>query len=87
VVILRLRNQRSIGSTFIRMLEHYAIQVQTTGGKLMLAGISKKVLHQLEITETTQTIPREDIFLASDELGASSMIAMTKAQGWLAGVD
>lgn len=87
VVILRLRNQRSIGSTFINMLEHYANQIQTNGGKLMLAGISKKVLHQLEITETTQTIPREDIFLASEELGASSMVAMTKAQGWLVSED
>ena len=87
VVILRLRNQRSIGSTFIRMLEHYTDQIQARGGKLMLAGINNKVLHQLEITETTEKIPVEDIFMAKDELGASATDALTAAQVWLAGVD
>ena len=87
VVILRLRNQRSIGSTFIRMLEQYADQIQRNGGKLMLAGINPKVLHQLEITETTDKIPAEDIFLASDKLGASSIDAYTAAQRWLARIE
>ena len=87
VVILRLRNQRSIGSTFIRLLENYATQMQASGGKLMLAGINEKVLYQLEITETTEKIPREDIFLASDELGESSTNAIAAAQAWLAGID
>ena len=83
VVILRLRSQRSIGSTFISMLEHYATQVQASGGKLMLTGINRKVLHQLELTETTDKIPREDIFLADDELGISSIDAISAAQAWL----
>lgn len=87
VVILRLRSQRSIGSTFIRMLEHYASQIQASGGKLMLAGINRKVLHQLEITETTEIIPLEDIYLAESELGVSALDAITAAQRWLAGVD
>ena len=87
VVILRLRSQRSIGSTFISMLEHYATQVQASGGKLMLTGINRKVLHQLELTETTDKIPREDIFLADDELGISSIGAISAAQAWLAGID
>lgn len=87
VVILRLRSQRSVGSTFIRMLEQYAAQIQRNGGKLMLAGINKMVLHQLEITETTERIPMEDIFLASDELGESSADAIVAAQKWLAEID
>lgn len=87
VIILRLRNQRSTGSTFIRLLENYATQIQGSGGKLMLAGISERFLHQLEITETTERIPRNDMFLASDELGGSSANAIAAAQAWLAGID
>lgn len=87
VVILRMRNQRTIGSSIIRMLEHYADKVAARGGKLMLAGIHHKVLDQLENTETTDKIPRGDIFLARDDLGGSSQDAIAAAQSWLESMD
>ena len=69
------------------MLEYYADQIQARGGKLVLAGINRKVLHQLEITETTEKIPLEDIFLAKDELGMSATNAIAAAQAWLGSFD
>jgi len=84
VVILQLRNQSEIGSTFIRVVERYAQQLQVTGGKLMLSGIHTRVLEQLEKTETTETINADDIFLAEELLGSSTVRALDAAQnGWM----
>jgi SulP family sulfate permease len=83
VVILQLRNQSEVGSTFIRVVERYAQQLQVTGGKLMLSGIHTRVLEQLEKTETTETITVDDIFLAEDLLGSSTVRALDAAQKWM----
>ena len=83
VVILQLRNQSEVGSTFIRVVERYAQQLQVTGGKLMLSGIHTRVLEQLEKTETTETINADDIFLAEDLLGSSTVRALDAAQKWM----
>jgi SulP family sulfate permease len=52
VVILRLRQQDSLSSTFLQVLERYTPQVQATGGKVMLAGVGPKMAKQLEATNT-----------------------------------
>ena len=83
VVILQLRNQSEVGSTFIRVVERYAQQLRDTGGKLMLSGIHTRVLEQLEKTETTETINADDIFLAEDLLGSSTVRALDAAQKWM----
>jgi sulfate permease, SulP family len=87
VVILRLRSQRSVGSTFIQMLVTYATELKESSGKLILTGINPKVLNQLESTDTFEKIPREDIFQVNDELGVSSAAAISAAKKWLAGND
>ena len=84
VAILRLRGRSQIGSTFIQVLERYAQQLQANGGKLMLAGVSEHVMEQLVKTETFETIPQEDVFLAKDTLGRATLDAMTAAELWLA---
>jgi hypothetical protein len=43
------------------------------------------VLKQLELTETTQTIPVDAIFLAEDKLGLSTREAIRAARAWLNG--
>jgi SulP family sulfate permease len=50
VVILRLRAQEGIGSSFIGVLEHYAQQLRAHDGKLMVAGVNPKVKGQLDRT-------------------------------------
>ena len=84
VVILRLRAQEGIGSSFITVLERYSQQVKAVGGRLMVAGISKKVKGQLDRTETTSDLlGSENVFVATTNLGASTRAALAAAQRWL----
>jgi SulP family sulfate permease len=84
VVILRLRFQDSISSTFINILERYAAQLRAQNGRLILTGVSEKVKQQLDRTRTTEEVlGDESIFLATNTLGAASRQAMLAADGWL----
>ncbi len=84
VVILRLRAQEGIGSSFITVLERYSQQIKAAGGRLMVAGISKKVKGQLDRTETTsELLGPENVFVATTNLGASTRAALEAAQRWL----
>ena len=84
VVILRLRAQEGIGSSFVTVLERYSQQVKAVGGRLMVAGISKKVKGQLDRTETTSDLlGPENVFVATTNLGASTRAALAAAQRWL----
>jgi hypothetical protein len=49
----------------------------------MLAGVSQEVKAELDRTETTETIPEEDMYLADDRLGASTRKAYEAAYAWL----
>jgi SulP family sulfate permease len=83
VVILQLRGLNNVGSTFIRVVERYAQQLQVNGGNLYLTGVHPHVYQQLELTETTETIPEENIYLAEEKLGVSTRIALHSAKAWL----
>jgi SulP family sulfate permease len=83
VVVLRLRGYQDVGSTFIGVVERYAQKLQENGGKLLLCGVSEGVRERLERTETTETIPEEDIFMADDIVGSSTRRALAAAQQWL----
>ena len=86
VVILRLRESDRIGSTFITVLEHYAAQLKTSGGKLILAGVNPRVKEQLDLTETTQEIlGEENVFLATENIAESILAALKAAHAWLDG--
>ena len=87
VVILRLRGRSQIGSTFIQVLERYAKELRDNGGKLILSGVSERVLEQLDKTKTFESISREDIFLATDVLGESTVKAIKAAEKWLKEVE
>ncbi|MBE2225230.1 MAG: SulP family inorganic anion transporter [Anaerolineae bacterium] len=84
VVILRLHGRSRIGSTYIQVLERYAGRIQANGGKLMLSGVSQYVWDQLARTETFETIPEADIFMADEILGNSTRKAAAAAKAWLA---
>lgn len=83
VVILRMHGRSRIGSTFIQILERYAANVQKSGGKIILSGVTSRVWDQLARTETFETIPESDVFLAGNVLGASTRQALEAAQSWL----
>jgi SulP family sulfate permease len=84
VVILRLRAQEGIGSSFITVLERYSQQIQGVGGKLMVAGVNRKVKGQLDRTETTaELLGPENVFIATSSIGASTRAALAAGQRWL----
>lgn len=84
VVILNLRGADRVGSTFIKVLERYALKLRVHGSKLMLTGVHKRVLEQIEKTETTESIARDDIFLADERLMFATWQAWSAAQAWVA---
>jgi SulP family sulfate permease len=85
VVILRLRAQESVGSSFIAVLERYSKQLKAHDGKLMLAGVHPKVKGQLDRTGTTDEILGEENVFESvpSTLGASTRAALAAAEQWL----
>lgn len=85
IVILSLRGRRSIGSSFVRIVERYNERLRARGGKLMLSGVHDNVMAQLERTETTDDVPVEDIFLATPRMGESTLQALAAADAWRAG--
>lgn len=87
VVILQLRGLDNVGSTFIRVVERYAQLLQDRRGKLYLTGVHPHVLKQLELTETTDTIHEEDIYLAEEIIGSSTWKALESAKEWLSNAD
>ena len=84
VAVLHLRGLEVVGSTFIKVIERYAERLQEAGGTLFLAGVTQQVYEQLEKTETTHTIRPEYIFIDSDILGHSMLLAIDAAEAWLA---
>jgi SulP family sulfate permease len=83
VAIVHLRGYEDVGSTFIGVMERYAQRLQENGGRLLLSGVSEGVKRRLDRTETTETIPEEDIFLADPVQGASTRKALQVARAWL----
>lgn len=81
-VVLRMRGHEGVASTFIGVLERYAERLQANGGELLLSGVSRTVWQRLQDTETTESIPEEDIFLADDVLGSSTHRALASADQW-----
>jgi SulP family sulfate permease len=84
VVILGLRGHNEIDSTFIILMERYNEQLEASGGKLILAGVSEHTRKQLDKTETTdELLGEEDVFEATEILGESFQLAYQAAQDWL----
>jgi len=79
VVILSLRGHSDLGSTFIGVLERYALALQANGNTLMLVSVSPAVYEQLEETECLHVLGAEHVFVAS-EPGASTLQAYQKAE-------
>lgn len=84
VVILRLRDNQYLGSTGIRFLEVYDRQLRARDGKLILAGVSQKVRHELERTDHLQYFGENGVFLAGDVLFDATEHALEYAEQWLA---
>ena len=83
VVIIGLRDRDEIGSTFVRIIERYARQLDATGNKLMLAGMNERIMEQLDKTELMDLLGEEDIIPVEPLLLGSLNKAMVSAQAWI----
>ncbi len=83
VVILILRGQPDVGSTFIGVLRRYATTLQVNGGRLMLTAVNPRLRYQLEKTGTLAFIGEENVFMEQAQLGVAMNEALTAARNWL----
>ncbi len=83
VVILILRGQPEVGSTFIGVLRRYATTLQANGGRLMLTGVNPNLRYQLEKTGTLAFIGEENVFMEQPQLGVAMNEALATAHTWL----
>ncbi len=83
VVILILRGQPDVGSTFIGVLRRYAATVQANGGRLMLTGVGRRLRDQLQKTGTLALIGEENVFVEQAQMGVAMNEALATAHTWL----
>jgi SulP family sulfate permease len=82
-VILVLRGQAEVGSTFLNVLARYAEQLSGQESKLMLAGVEPHILNPMERTGILQAIGWENVFTASDGVGEALLRAVDAAERWV----
>jgi len=84
VIMLGLRGVEDLGSTFLGVLERYALELKQHHSKLMLVGVGPLTREQLEKTKIAETIGRENIFMRTETIGEAGILAWDAAQKWLA---
>jgi SulP family sulfate permease len=85
VVILNLRGETDLGSTFLAVVERYALELQRQGSKLMLAAVAPVVQEQLIRTGLIELIGRQNIYLRTENLGEALFNAWADAERWIDG--
>jgi sulfate permease, SulP family len=85
VVILGLRGQSEIGSTFITTLWSYHDELQAHNSKLVIVGIDQDVREKFERTGFQQALGEENVFLATPQFGEAMNLALEAAKKWLDG--
>jgi SulP family sulfate permease len=83
VVALTLRGKIEIGSTFVTVLQRYAVTLRDHDCRLMLVGLDPAVYEQLAKTGVLRLIGEENIFLAKPQIGAALNQAVAAATTWL----
>jgi SulP family sulfate permease len=85
VVLLGLRGQEDVGSTFIQVIRRYHSALAADGGKLILVGVREDVWKQLERTGMIKFLGSENVIPAAPRLGVAMNEAIEVAQMWLDG--
>jgi len=84
VVILVLRGETGVGSTFLKIITRYAGELARQDSKLVLSGVAPQVMEQLERTGMVRQIGRENVYLATEVLGQALEEACDAAEKWIA---
>ena len=84
VVILRLRERSDVGSTFIDVLRRYAASLATVGSKLVIVSLNEPLAEQFRVTGFTEFIGPENLYRATEQVGAALEQAHRDARAWIA---
>jgi SulP family sulfate permease len=84
VVILRLRSEADLGSTFLDLLTRYAEALRRQESLLMLVGVAPSVWRQLERTGLLRSLGRENVFRSDSLVGHGLQEALDAAEEWIA---
>lgn len=84
VVILALRGETELGSTFLEVLVRYADALRRQESCLMLAGVAPSIMTQLERTGKLRAIGRANIFMVDEQVGQALQQALDAAEQWIA---
>ena len=83
VVILRLRGQEDLGTTFIDVLARYVQSLADVDSRLLIASAGKRVRGQLAASGLDDLIGSENIYRGRRRLGASVRAAYADARSWI----
>lgn len=75
-VVLRLRGSDDLGATAIGLLTGYAERCRGFGATLVVVGVGERVLEQLRATRGLEALGEQNVFAATDRLGASLSAAL-----------
>jgi anti-anti-sigma regulatory factor len=85
VVVMRVRGQSDVGSTFFKVISAYAQDLRKQGGRLILAGLDPIVEARMRNSGLLEEIGEEHIFLAGSVIGESTAAAIAAGEAWLGG--
>lgn len=83
VVVLRLRGESEVGSTFFKVVGKYAEQLRANGGRLILTGVDPRVKERMSRTGNLDLIGAENVLLAGNVLGESTIAGYESGASWL----
>jgi len=83
VVVLRLRGRGTLQGTTIALIRDYAGELESSGGRLYLAGVGPDMQDQLRRTGLLDRIGPDAVLPAGDELYGSCEVARRRGQAWL----
>lgn len=84
VVVMRLRDQHDLGSTFFKVVEEYGTTIRKNGGQLILAGVEPEVVDRMTRTGLMEKLGPENVYTAGAVIGDSVMEAEKAGDAWLA---
>ena len=82
-VILLLRGNTDLGSTFYGVIERYAEGLKEQNSRLMLADVAQEVQTQLVRTGLIEVIGRGNVYVSTEYIGQAGTQAWADAERWL----
>ena len=83
VVVVRMRGHEEIGATFIDMLDDYADDLESGGGRLYLTGLTERMARQLRLSGKLDVGETVHLSRAEPRIGAATAAAAADARAWL----